>query len=426
MLQSLLYLSESTALDMPLGPGVNERDFACALQNCAKEDGRGLDMVFPLEGVKTGWKPVPAGSLPGGQVAKTGLNPDNCFVFSLPNQRPRALPGTILSAFRTASWLARLMQARGHQAVVLRMGHMPFLSWFLATRFQVPVILKTAGEYRILTPPVNLADRKLGQLQEYLSEAVIRRAVAVDTVSWQQKKVLDIVVSNKETLFIEENAVDIRKFFPQSKPETYKDIALETGSPVLGFVGTFPYIRGARQMLEAANILKQKYPDIKLFVAGPVDEPDKLNALANEYGLSKNLHLFGKIPYDEVPLFLSCVDIGFAYDDAERAAKIGNSSQKIRQYLACGIPVISLPVGNDFLDDNDMGSRIPGDNINMIAKETEKWIERRKNEGKSLSERLREFSEKDLSFDASVRRRLMMWDSIFDKGVPSGENLLMS
>jgi hypothetical protein len=118
---------------------------------------------------------------------------------------------------------------------------------------------------------------------------------------------------------------------------------------VVGFCGGFPLERGALQVLDVVKTRSDCFG----VIIGRV-RPDEEHRLRHPRML-----LIGEIPFVEVPKLLSCFDVGFAFDDVARADSIGNSNQKVRQYLAAGAFVITRCSDIDFAAHPFAGIDVP-------------------------------------------------------------------
>jgi len=92
--------------------------------------------------------------------------------------------------------------------------------------------------------------------------------------------------------------------------------------------------------------LSVKYRDIRLLVigAGPCEDEFKKSVL--QMGMGKKILFLGRKPHDEVLKILSRSGIGIAlYTQTQSWTKFGDSA-KIREYFACGLPVITTNVSS--------------------------------------------------------------------------------
>jgi len=90
--------------------------------------------------------------------------------------------------------------------------------------------------------------------------------------------------------------------------------------------------------------IMQKVKDVKLLLVGPINEnyQIELEELAKKYNSFDNLEILGRIPYDQLIKLSSMCHLGIAiYDGNDAVSKtVGTASNKIYEYLACGMPII--------------------------------------------------------------------------------------
>lgn len=106
----------------------------------------------------------------------------------------------------------------------------------------------------------------------------------------------------------------------------------------IGYVGSLSSAYAIENLIEAINILKDE--NIQLLVYG--DGPDllKLKALTNDYMLS-NVSFEGRISFTEVASAMTLIDVGYVGYKEAAWLKHGISSNKIFDYMASGVPIIS-------------------------------------------------------------------------------------
>jgi glycosyltransferase involved in cell wall biosynthesis len=88
----------------------------------------------------------------------------------------------------------------------------------------------------------------------------------------------------------------------------------------------------------------QKIKNVKLLLVGPIKEQYQieLEELAKKYNSFDNLEILGRIPYEQLIKLSSKCHLGIAiYDGNDEVSKtVGTASNKIYEYLACGMPII--------------------------------------------------------------------------------------
>ena len=87
-------------------------------------------------------------------------------------------------------------------------------------------------------------------------------------------------------------------------------------------------------------------------------------------------------------------------------------SQKIAQYLACGLPIVAWDVvDNHFIHKENIGALAIPEDVESLFKAFEQLLEMKDEERKELSHRARKYAEKYLSIGKLTEQRLDMWRS---------------
>jgi len=246
----LLYAS-TIDVSVPNGPGVNEREFVCALQRRFGEKVRFL-------------LPVPA---------------DPSIVLGL--GRLRTFPKFSSRMMHWALQLAICWQLfceirrRKPALIIFRCGQLPVGLAVFAKLSRVPIVLKTQGDptmqYLCDKPGLKgWLSRRLRPINLWAVQVLVDRAVSVDCCTRQlvarNRDYLRRVADGKIVLI--ENATNVQRFQPASATEARRRVGLASFSPVIGYVGGVPWERGGRQIILAVARLRDRYPGIAGAIVG--------------------------------------------------------------------------------------------------------------------------------------------------------------
>jgi glycosyltransferase involved in cell wall biosynthesis len=114
------------------------------------------------------------------------------------------------------------------------------------------------------------------------------------------------------------------------------------------------------------------------------------------------------VPFDEVPKYANALDVGVSILLPQYYAA---SEQKLRQYLACGKPVIaSTPGSSEFVGAANLGSLVHYDDLDAITREFDRWLSLSESEKANLSERIAQYAREHLSVDQTVSKRIAIWN----------------
>jgi glycosyltransferase involved in cell wall biosynthesis len=297
--------------------------------------------------------------------------------------------------------------------IVTRLGPIPLFQYLLSIFFGHKLFLKTVGRFWGYVQINSFKERLVSKWLTSLNKKILKNARGLDTVT---QKFKDIFISkykiDQRKIAVIENAVDTTKFFVHKTKKTFMRNDLSAYFPILGYVGNVPSKRAAYQLFKIYKPIKYLYPNTAIIVIGMDNELDKLKE--NLIGASESVFCFGQIPYSSVPEIMNIIDIGYSFTTQYDLQELGNSSQKLRQYIACGKPVITMKTTNDFVKDDNIGSLVDQDNIQEIVDETLKWIKIIEEEGDALAERLHQYAREHLSTQKTFQQRLEFWQSILN------------
>jgi glycosyltransferase involved in cell wall biosynthesis len=164
---------------------------------------------------------------------------------------------------------------------------------------------------------------------------VVKRSDAITCASAPLARLVNSYGRKKKTTIVE-NAVRKDLFFPLNKEKCRENLSLPQNVRIIGTAGALQSNRGIKILFDAFNIIKNKYPDLHLAVAGPRDIKIPRNA---------RIHDLGILPFERVPLFLNALDVSIV---CNLKNAFGNYCfpQKTREIMACNIPIVAANVGS--------------------------------------------------------------------------------
>jgi glycosyltransferase involved in cell wall biosynthesis len=132
-------------------------------------------------------------------------------------------------------------------------------------------------------------------------------------------------------IVVVENGVDHTRFPARS-------VQIDSGPTInVGFVGALYKWQNLDMLLDA--IALPEFADVHVHIAGDGAERVNLTEKINSLGLAGRVHMKGRLTPDDVPAFLSKMDIAFSGHGSANGAYF--SPLKLWEYLASGTPVIS-------------------------------------------------------------------------------------
>jgi glycosyltransferase involved in cell wall biosynthesis len=137
------------------------------------------------------------------------------------------------------------------------------------------------------------------------------------------------------------SGTDIALFVPQDAAACRRRIGLRRDLDYIGFVGSFYRYQGLQCLLDALAIIRRTRPSVHLLLVGEGEAAPELKQQADRLGLSSSITWAGRIPYQEVPLWIGATTLCVAPFRGDRGE---TSPVKILDYLACGRPVIASAI----------------------------------------------------------------------------------
>jgi glycosyltransferase involved in cell wall biosynthesis len=147
--------------------------------------------------------------------------------------------------------------------------------------------------------------------------------------------------------------IDLNRFVPGDRRAARARLGLPD-RPAIGILGTLRNWKGHTFLFEAFASLQASHPDWQLIVIGDGPQRRNLERLARELGLGARLRMAGN--RDDVPDWLQALDLMALPSYGEEGVP-----QSVMQGMACGLPVVSTPVGAiaEAVDDGETGLLVP-------------------------------------------------------------------
>jgi len=397
----ILYVS-SVDISKPDGPGVNEREFVGVLCETFRDRVR-LILPRPEYTVE--------------------LDPEVVSFI-----RPvRGIHGHFILQFEIFCTIRSVLSSKHFDLIVIRLGLLPLGLALYALTGNTPIALKTLGEatLRYLRQKKGfkgVVARIIRYPHQWMVRSIVSRAIGADACTPQ------LVERNRTFLGIDEgkiihidNATNTQRFYPIPKKVARKRTGLEGFDPIIGFVGGKPWERGGAQMIEATLVLVEKYPNIGCVIVGGRKGVERLKERAKELGVLDHCIFPGLVPYTDVPTWVNCFDVGVAFDLEDRMYYVGSSNQKIRQYIACGKPVIATPGGNPFLEEAGLGAIVQHNDIPGFVTALEKWLDRTEEEKEEHEGKAFKFAQRYLSVEKALADRIEFWSQRLQQSLQRSE-----
>ncbi len=382
---------------MDNGPGINEREFV-------------KELLSSFRGRVTCVAPQPS-------------QPENYFdqdIEYVVNHRGYNPFLYLVYMISTILRVIRLHRRQHFSALVFRLDLIALEPWVLAKVLGVPVILKTLAGYTRFSDLGDWKQKLVAVFAFPIYRSVARMAVASDTVSVHYVRWLVHRFGVKpDRIGIVYNGTNLTAFSPGNKSDERKKLGLESFPFIVGYVGALSTLRNVDILIRAlAQVNRTKNVGLVLVGNGP--DRKILESLAEQMGISDKVRFVGAIPYSMVPGYMRSFDV--AVDLTYVAMKIGNEvfnasySQKIPQYLACGLPVIAFDVeDNKFLEREKIGALVKIGDEDSIVDAVMHLLEMEDSEREGQSRNAKTYAEQNFGIASLARKRISLWDDVLQK-----------
>jgi len=211
---------------------------------------------------------------------------------------------------------------------------------------------------------------------------------------------------NESKIFVVGNSTDIDHFRPVKRDKALKAAGLKSDFYYIGFIGYLAKWQGVDFVLRAAPMILKEMPQVRFLVVGDGPEYKNLRFLSKKLGIEKECIFTGSVPYKLAPVYINSFDIAVAPFTRERNEKIGLSPLKIRDYAACGIPIVASKVkGLEMVEENNIGVLVNPEDEEKLANAII-FLLKNPEIRKEIGQRARELAERELSWKKTARKIL--------------------
>lgn len=212
-----------------------------------------------------------------------------------------------------ADHYVREAQTSGAEVIIAASNHITALPALMAARrLGLPFVYEVRGLWEVTqasTNPQWAGSERFHLMRELEQQA----ALEADLVITLTNELSDELVSwgvNASNIIIIPNAVNANTFTPRAADsDIAQQLDLTPGVPVIGYAGSAVAYEGLELLLEAMAKLKLEQQDFIFVLVGDGKVMDTVKAKAKRLGIQDQCRFTGRVPFDEVPRYLSCMDI---------------------------------------------------------------------------------------------------------------------
>ena len=216
-----------------------------------------------------------------------------------------------------------------------------------------------------------------------------------------------------EKVLVINNGANTDIFKPIDQKQARAKLGLDDSKKYVCFVGHLAAWQGVEFLIRSAPFILEKCPEVRFLIVGDGVMRDKLLEITSKMGLSDKITFTGRVPYENVPVYINAADVCVAPFIMERNSKIGLSALKTYEYLACGKPIVASSISGvkDLIDLSGGGISVPPEDPGELANAVVKLISDEQTRT-TMGEQGRKYVVKNHSWDGVARKILDICNEI--------------
>lgn len=179
-------------------------------------------------------------------------------------------------------------------------------------------------------------------------QLALRKADLVHIGDKTARKTLIDLGCDPKKIFIQELGVDVNKFSPKARSRTLQEKLEISNCYSVLCASSWKADYSVDVLIKAIPLVLKRLPNVKFILLGGGDLENYLKALAKDLEVYENVLFIGKVPFEEMPVYLASVDI-FVDTISDYAHVFGRVirrksgmgiGQATKEAMACGTPSI--------------------------------------------------------------------------------------
>jgi len=179
---------------------------------------------------------------------------------------------------------------------------------------------------------------------------------------------------------------------PRAGREFRAGLGIPPGAPLIGATGRLAKQKGFDILLKAFSVVRERFPDTYLIIAGEGNERESLTKQIDRLGLSESVSLPGFV--NDIDAFYKALTL-FALP-----SRFEGMPNVLLEAMAAGVPVVACKVSGvgELLEDGVTGLLVAAEDANGLAESIVEILEDERKRSQ-LAERARRLVETDYSMD---------------------------
>ena len=141
--------------------------------------------------------------------------------------------------------------------------------------------------------------------------------------------------------------VDSERFKPgeDARRQGRALVGIADNGPLVFAVGRLVRKKGFEYLIDAAAILKERHPALKVAIAGEGDLDLSLRERARTAGVADRVHFLGVVPHHTVPLLLAAADVAAVPSVHDEAGNVDGLPNTVMEIMASATPLVATTAG---------------------------------------------------------------------------------
>lgn len=212
-----------------------------------------------------------------------------------------------------ADHYVREAQTSGAETIAAASNHLTALPALMAARrLGLPFVYEVRGLWEV-TQASTQPDWAGSERYHLMRELEQQAALEADLVITLTEELADELAGwgvPRERIEVVPNAVNAERFHPMAPDAAIaQELNLQPGVPVIGYAGSAVAYEGLELLLESMAKLKQAGQAFTFVLVGDGKVIDTVKDKAKELGIEGECRFTGRVPFEQVPRYLSCMDI---------------------------------------------------------------------------------------------------------------------
>jgi glycosyltransferase involved in cell wall biosynthesis len=236
-------------------------------------------------------------------------------------------------------------------------------------------------------------------------ELIARRADAFLCVSQEdRRRMIEIERIDPEKIVYLPNGIPPLTL--PAHPSVREELSIADDAPVIGAVAILRPQKAVDVLVRASAIVRERFPTVRVLVAGHGALRGDLERLRAELGLDDTVDFLG--PRTDVPALLATFDVAALSSDYEGAPLV------VMEYMAAGLPIVATRVGGvpDLIEDGRSGLLVDRRSPEQLAAALVGLLEDRET-ARRLGAEARRRQQAEFSIEAAASRLGDLYERVY-------------